>query len=323
MSENYRNNVNDDNNIKNINKCIELINKNSGEFINSGVQGMIYKVYSSECGGVVTKKRIIIKNDKYGQNEKWIRNNFLGEYKIMKLTERMIDNFTCPNYVKVYGYISKIPLIIMEYADGDIRDFFSTKYYETYIYKTMLMQILIGLHCFHKCTLLYHCDFNPKNILYKKINKNIIFHYKIGNNNYYVPTHGYLFMITDFGSSKFALPLDREDDLPNFIYTMKYTLFTNIYNKYKHIIKNKEVDMEYTNIIKNNKLNKYLEINNIVNKHIKLIKNIKTLETNKFVFDIENILNYSNDIIENINHNFKEYKEIIENNNVVNFECNY
>ena len=46
----YRNNIDDELNLKNINKCMELINKNKILFIEKGQQGEIFKVKSDDCG---------------------------------------------------------------------------------------------------------------------------------------------------------------------------------------------------------------------------------------------------------------------------------
>ena len=51
----YRNNIDDELNLKNINKCVELIDENKILFIEKGQQGEIFKVKSNECGSVIIK----------------------------------------------------------------------------------------------------------------------------------------------------------------------------------------------------------------------------------------------------------------------------
>lgn len=51
----YRNNINKDYNLKNINKCKELLKDNLPE-INEGYSAKIFKVESRDCGSVILKR---------------------------------------------------------------------------------------------------------------------------------------------------------------------------------------------------------------------------------------------------------------------------
>jgi len=182
---NYRNNINDKFNLKNLAECKKLIEKNKLEFINKGIQGEVFKVFSSDCGSVIVKKRIIDeKEKKWKNNKQWITEEFETEYKIMLLTNRMIDKFICPNFIEAYDFDANNLLLTMEYADGDSSFLFKDEYQEEDIYKSYLCQVLIALYAFTNYTQLYHRDVKPKNIFYKKINQDIVLHYKINNNNY-------------------------------------------------------------------------------------------------------------------------------------------
>ena len=78
----YRNNINDDLNLKNINKCLQLINNNKFLFLEKGKQGEIFKVKSEDCGSVVIKKKLIREEDKkWKNNEEWMRDELEVEYK--------------------------------------------------------------------------------------------------------------------------------------------------------------------------------------------------------------------------------------------------
>jgi serine/threonine protein kinase len=314
----YRNNINEDLNLYNIDKCKELIDKNSMLFIDKGQQGEIYKVKSEECGSIIIKKKIFREKDlKWANNEQWIKDEFEVEYKIMLLTNRLIDNFICPNFIKTYGFNKEIPLIIMEYADGDCNFLFKDDYYDTSIYKSFLCQVLIAIYIFNNNTLLYHRDMKPENVLYKKIDKNIVFHYKLNEKDYYVPTYGYLFMISDFGAAKFKLD-GREIDIVNLNYKIVKSYILNleqIYYKYLNngqkkiitIIKEKEV------VIKEN--------NKIFTSIIDKIKINKSIKINTYVFEIYSILNYKENIIDILNHYYNEYTKnnSYDEKNIINF----
>lgn len=124
------------------------------------------------------------------------------EYEIMKITNKFINEYICPNFIQVYAFNENVPLIIMEYADNNCRFLFKeNKYIPTEIYKTFLFQILMSIYFLNTHLNLYHKDVRLPNILYKKINPNTVFHYKINNNDYFVPTFGYLFMLADFGKT--------------------------------------------------------------------------------------------------------------------------
>jgi serine/threonine protein kinase len=294
MNIDYRNNINDKFNLKNLTICKKLLNLNKTEFVNKGKQGEIFKVSSNDCGSVIVKKKLIRKEDKkWKNNEQWMKDELEIEYKIMLITNRMINNSICPNFIKVYDFNKDIPLIIMEYADGDCKFLFKNEYFEKMLYKSFLFQVCMSIYCFNNYTMLYHRDVKPENILYKKINKNLIFHYKMNNKNYYVPTYGYLFMLCDYGASKFKLD-GRETDINNFNYNIiKHIiqLYTtdDITLEYKHIITEIKNTEEFTKKIFDDKN---------ITKLIHFIKNIKNQKINNFVYEIYEILTYSNDITE-------------------------
>jgi serine/threonine protein kinase len=200
MDFTYRKNINDDYNLKNLSICLDLINKKNIKKIGSGGQGEIYKVFSPKCGSAVIKIRITKVSQKVSQKLSLIEELQI-EYKIMLLTNRMIKQFICPNFIITYNFNEKNKYLVMEYADGDTEILFKNTYYDENIYKSYICQVLLGLYAFNNYTMLYHRDLRPANILYKKISENIIFHYKINNKDYYVPTYGFLFMICDYGQA--------------------------------------------------------------------------------------------------------------------------
>jgi len=305
MDFSYRDNIDDSLNLKNLSVCKDLIIQNKVEIIGKGIQGEVLKAKSKDCGSVVIKRKLIKEEDKkWKENEKWQKEQLLVEYKIMQLTNRIINKFICPNFIKAYDYNNDLGLIIMEYADGDSKFLFKNNYYDTKLYKSYIFQVLLSIYVFTNYTMLYHCDVKPKNILYKKINENIVFHYKIENLDYYVPTYGYLFMLADFGSAKFKLE-NRLPDLENF----NYKIINNYFLSFNVYYPNKMSRYELDNLI--NILCDKSKKKDFVNKIIDLIKfykkEEKKIKINKYVFELYDILNSSTDILTILNTHYKDF----------------
>jgi hypothetical protein len=112
-------------------------------------------------------------------------------------------------------------IIILEYADGDCSFLFKNKI-DFEIIESFFCQVLIGLICLHKIVNIAHSDFKLKNILYKKIDKNIFFHYIINREHFYIPTFGYLFMIADFGIYRYQ-PYLKDKDMNRLLKSIDYT----------------------------------------------------------------------------------------------------
>lgn len=315
---NYRNNINDKYNIKNLNECIKLIKLNSTEFINKGTDGEVYKVESSSCGSAVVKKKIIKKN-KFNDIK-----SFEKECKFSILVTRMITDFICPNFIESKYYSLKELILVMEYANGDSRFLFDNKFFKNEIYDTYLFQTLIGLYCFNNYLLTYHQDMKPANILYKNINKDVVFHYKIKDMDYYVPSYGYLFMIADLGNATFTLDGGFED-LIYFKFKIKKSLmrlllieYPEFNYKYQRLFDNFEKDTIYL---------RYKKINNdILNKIDNFLEDFKKsqFKINNYILEIIKILDSETDIITIFNKYFSKFtKNIYNDKNIVEFTINY
>jgi serine/threonine protein kinase len=311
----YRENIEKILNLNNLSVCKDLINQNKFEKIAKGIQGEIFKAMSKDCGSIIIKRKIIKEEDqKWKNNEQWLIEELYSEYRIMQLTNRMIDKFLCPNFIKAYDY--EKGLLIMEYADGDSKFLFKNEFYETSLYKSYICQVLISLYCFNNYTMLYHCDVKPKNILFKKINENIVFHYKFNNKDYYVPTYGYLFMLADFGNADFKLN-GRLPDIENFNYKIINNYLYSFNHMYPDKISKSYLDNFISMLCKKNTKHMLLDkINNLI-KFYKLEKNIKI---NKYVFDLFNILSYSDDALNIINKHYNDFtKNNYDKKNIIDF----
>ena len=196
---NYRNNVEKNKNLINYSECKKLIFAHDIIKIGEGYQGSIFKAVSDKCGSVVIKlyrdNNITKKSAGYNTY-----NKMMLEYKTLLKLKKLIDDKVCPNYINIIDFIQKKQYIVLEYADGDSTYIFKNNV-SFEIMESFLIQTLVGLLCFHKIIKMWHNDLKLENILYKKINKNIVINYSINDINYLVPTHGYLFMLSDFGIS--------------------------------------------------------------------------------------------------------------------------
>jgi len=304
MNFDYRNNIDESLNLKNLSICKDLIIQNKVEIIGKGTQGEILKAKSPDCGSVVIKRKLIKEeHKKWKENEKWQKEHLYVEYKIMQLTNRIINKFICPNFIKAYDYNNDLGIIIMEYANGDSKFLFKNEYYDTNLYKSYICQVLLSLYVFTDYTMLFHCDVKPKNILYKKIDENIVFHYKVKNLDYYVPTYGYLFMLADFGNAKFELK-NRLLDVENFNYKIIDNYFHTFDKYYPNKITKNELN-NFINILCEKKTNKeFIEkINNLIN----FYKSEKSIKINKYIFELYDILNSSKDILIILNTHYKDF----------------
>jgi serine/threonine protein kinase len=315
---NYRDNIDNNYNLKNLTKCKELIKLNKLEFINKGIQGEVFKVHSKYCGSVVIKKKLLREQDlKYKNAKTWLKKQLKEEYLIMKITNTLINKFICPNFIKVYDFDDNIGLIIMEYANGDSKFLFANgKLFSTEIYKSFLFQVMISIYYYNNALKLTHKDSRLQNILYKKINPNTIFHYKINNIDYYVPTYGYLFMLADFGA---VHPLEFND-----VEIFNFSIFVNYVNALYPLYKEKmkltyqeeeifDLVIEKKEFFDNNLFKQY--------KQTMIQKLSKVNEImNNYIFEIDTILTSDKNILEIFKTYFLEYSvNVYDKKNIINF----
>lgn len=349
---NYRSNNFDTNNI---NDCIlnvlDLSKKNFNlmnnikndmhfsdytiKFLGKGGQGTAYLLFSKKCGYIVFK---ISKINKETENEIFF----------LKMVKILVDNRICPNFI--YNYENKIInnyyYTFNEYANGTLEDWMKEDH-SVNEWKSFMFQILYGIFVFQDKIKSYHADLKPKNILFKRIQEGY-FKYTIYNDNYYVPTHKYLFLISDFGKSQSLIKqnnqLNNESitafiknnaDLEHIESLPKRILVSAIEKKFKYNLKEFLKFMEqmndknfrsYYNSEKSKieiELSKYPE--NIKNKMLlrSIIyyaiekKYIKPTDIPKYLFDmkyppleiVNDLEKISSDSILNILKNFNEYKE--------------
>ena len=122
-----------------------------------------------------------------------------------KILNKLIKKNICPNFLTMYGYDNLEQNILMEPVDGTL-EFFLKNNYEYKIFMSGLFQIIYSIMILQKKIKTFHTNLVIKNIFYKKINKNIkYFKYIIDNEEYFIPTYGYLFMIGNFDKAQTLL----------------------------------------------------------------------------------------------------------------------
>jgi serine/threonine protein kinase len=194
----YRLNIDKNKNLINYSECRKLIDAHCFDKIGSGGQAEVFKAVSEKCGSVIIKKSGKAKYNEKENNKKF--QALIWENKFMLKIRNLINDNICPNFIKVIDFIPEKKYLILEYADGDCSKLFQ-KEFKFDILWSFLCQSLIGLLSLHKILKVFHRDLHFGNVLYKKINENIVFSYEINGKQYLVPTFGYLFMISDFGKS--------------------------------------------------------------------------------------------------------------------------
>jgi hypothetical protein len=141
-------------------------------------------------------------------------------YILDNIIKPIILNGICPNLPLIYNsfisrntklYLRKneevhpTNILLMELADGTLKDFFKIKPDEEQLY-CCLFQIMAGLHAIQHYGQIMNYDIKGSNILYYNINPGGFWEYTILGNKYYIPNYGKLFVISDFGISRSFSP---------------------------------------------------------------------------------------------------------------------
>lgn len=209
-------------------KANELYNHILVNFIkNNEINKTLFKKYNllgkGTTGEIYELSNNIVIKYFYKNNEK----KYITKYEIIHIpmelfinqeASELIDNCICPNFLYCYKINESPPFLLLEKADGTVKDFLKfvvkhandTNYKHYYnILKSMIFQLSIALLCMNKYMDIYHYDLQSNNLFYKKINENVMFQYKLNDITYYVPTYGYLFMIGDFGNAISNIQLSK------------------------------------------------------------------------------------------------------------------
>lgn len=151
--------------------------------------------------------------------------NFLAMHEIIIM--QGLDKITgyCPHFCKGIGIIkaniepnrkTKNPLkitskysiekeiLLCEFIENSSKfyNYIRSSKISEYILYSIIKQVLMGINIAQKKTKFTHYDLHSNNIMIKKCNKNLVFLYKLDDENQFcVPTYGYYPIIIDYGFS--------------------------------------------------------------------------------------------------------------------------
>ena len=216
----YRKNIIDDKYIKSF-LFVDGEHNIDNNLVDTSSYSSIYKIKINDINCIIKIYKLIIARI---PDSKKIYMYIIKDVIISNKIKYIIDTNICPNFVyfytsniilktiknnktgktiydfsRIYNDIIKIDKLysVTEHCDGTLIDFFN-KEHNIDLYKSLIFQMVCMIYCFQKYVKMYHMTFTYKNILFKKIDKNIVIHYKINNVDYYIPSYGYLFVLYDY-----------------------------------------------------------------------------------------------------------------------------
>jgi serine/threonine protein kinase len=153
-------------------------------YLDKGGTGVVYK-YNDNAIKIIPK-------DKFNNSE----------YVLSEYFSNLVNQNITINFLKIYKLheFDNYKVIEMEIADGNLYDWIKQKNSDDK-WIQMILQIIITIRIAQQKINFYHKDLKPKNILFKKLNKNINFTYKLNNKEYSIETDT-IFFITDFTHSE-------------------------------------------------------------------------------------------------------------------------
>ena len=226
-----------DNSVKINDILIQQKNITISNYISNGCYGVIF--VSSPTENITYVMKFII-NNKKNKNE-----------IITMIDIKKNNNTHIPNFINIAYYhlncrkisnssdnvflngISQClkdnnyTMIILEYFDGTIFELinklfplFPVKKFnsnEKEIFNSIFAQLIISIYLFHNKFNYFHNDTHLSNFLYKKvIPDEKYFHYKIGDNDYYIKNCGYVVVLSDYGLSIKILTINKNKLLKDY-----------------------------------------------------------------------------------------------------------
>lgn len=287
----YRKNIIDTYNIKNPNILVNLLEGNvvdkieEMQYITKGDVGSIYtlqldlnticilKMYNMKLKNVHAKiiKDIVIHN----KIKKLILNDICPHFIYYYYSNLLTSNLLLKENINYNIESVKIDnlFLIMEYCDGTLVDFLNDIYSAEH-YESMYFQIYYATLCLHNVLRLFHNDLHVYNIMYKNIDKNIVFNYNINGKNYYIPTFGHLFLIIDFERSVFVdmiEDIEEKKKAENKLNTnFDFNKLKNIHYRPIKIILKKHNVADIKGILNNVYTNVKITVQEYINKNSKL-----------------------------------------------------
>jgi serine/threonine protein kinase len=279
---NYRHNINNKNNLKNLDECKKQI-YDKNKFIGKGGQGNVYKIESNKCGGVVLKT----------YHKKTNQDEIYKEVNILDRSKKIIESNICPHFIYYYDFFKtsdNIFNIFMEFADGDLEKWVKTEH-SNEEWKNMIFQFIVGVHVIQKYLKGFHSDLKPKNIFFKNIkysqNKEY-FEYSINDKKYYLKNNGTLFMLADYGHLQSTFfdknDITEEDILSAIRENQDFDFLRDFAKRIKvtNLMKIHNLESLKSKFRDNNKFNTYVKEEN--DKIEKIMSNYPDHVKDKFLF---------------------------------------
>ena len=201
------------------NKIKNWISLSKKGILGSGYQGTVFKYCKGNTNTCVAVKKLYLDHDE----SKFIDEPFKKrvfkfgsfiELASMQLTNQLVLQSICPNFVLNYHYYIKPHIgicnedypnkmyIYNEYiSDATTYTDWIKQQHELPLYYNAYFQISVALYALLKYFNMKHIDLHSGNILVKKIPAGGYWKYTIDNSTYYVPNLGYIFLINDFGQA--------------------------------------------------------------------------------------------------------------------------
>lgn len=172
-------------------------------------------------------KTLFNKKDKYWHESIILQDliNPLVKNRVCPNLPLLVDTFTCQSCsmrLHERKYKGACMISILELANGTLRDFLKSAPSEPELWSA-LFQILAALHAVQFYYQMFHYDIKDVNILYYNVAEGGYFEYTIHGQKFYVPNHGKLFVLSDFGLSHTLHP---ESDITDYT-GLRYSIVMN------------------------------------------------------------------------------------------------
>lgn len=223
--------------------------------LGKGGQGTVYRYCLSKNKSYCTAvKKIYLDtnlskyiNDIY--NKKAYKEGLYIELSCMQLTNQLILQKICPNYILNYHFSYKerdgicddiYPYTMYFYNEvidnSEVYTDWVKKFHKIELWYNAYFQIIFAIYALQRHFNMTHLDLHSDNVLVVKVKEGGHWIYEIDGIKYYVPNLGYIFYIIDFGHGW----------IPNIF---KSWFITTRY-KHKHIYKNFDITSLFKSTLK-------------------------------------------------------------------------
>jgi hypothetical protein len=157
----------------------------------------------------------------------YLNPNIIKYYNNLSIRKKIKDNidindknnnkFILHKMCKKKGFGTSSLCILNELCDNSLKDIINDTYIENIddsMFYSFIFQIISSVYSIHKFLNICHFDLHGGNFLISNIKANGYWLYTINNQSFYIPNHGYILKIWDFGRSM-ILNIDRFSEIVN------------------------------------------------------------------------------------------------------------